>query len=148
MRIRDILMAKGDRLATVSPNATLIEASRSLILAGVGMLVVETEGRERLGFLTERDIVAFVAKHGPAALGHTVVAARSRMRPAVSPDDAVTDVMAILTRERRRHAAVVDHGTLVGVVSVGNLLKSRIVEKGQEINVLRDLASGALAHAS
>lgn len=147
MRIRDTLDGKDRRLATVSPNATLLEASGSMISNGVGMLVVEAEDGRRLGFLTERDVIAFIAERGPAALGDTVLSARSGMHPAVGPDAAVTNVMTTLTNERRRHAAVVEDGNLVGVVSVGDLLKSRLTEKDQEAGILRDIARGALANA-
>ena len=137
MQVEDILKMKGAGIVTIDPEASTLELAQLLQQRQVGAAVV-TDGHELLGVAAERDIVHAVAKLGIEALELPVT---EIMSPAVvcEPHDAITDVMVAMTHRRVRHVPVLDTGgVMIGVVSLGDVVKHRLEEIETEASVLRD----------
>ena len=144
MRVQDILRSKNAKLVAISPDASLRDAATMITNEQVGMLLVVDAREELVGLLSERDIVRFVATRGGDAWASRVKAAMADISLIASPDDPVTEVMREMTDQRERHAPVMSERKLVGVISIGDILKSRLAEKDQEAAVLRDIARVSL----
>ena len=136
MHLRDILGVKGRKVHTCSPDDTLIDVVDLLVRHNIGSLVV-CEGGEMVGIITERDILrASAATRGP--LESVRVSERMTGCPIVaSPHDAVTDVMGVLTENRIRHLPIVESGQLVGIISIGDLVKAQHDELSRENHYLK-----------
>ena len=143
MQAEHILRRKGRRTITIGPDATLKEASNMLSKHDIGALVVTDETDRIVGVLSERDIVRQISERGPVALRLTVENAIEDEPATCTPDDSVKDLMEFVTRERVRHLPVLNDGKLDGVISVGDLLKSRMEEMETEKQVLRDRLMGS-----
>lgn len=145
MKVEHILQAKGRSVETVHPWATVEDAVRRL--AGpprIGALVVCGDSERGLvGLLTERDVVAALDVNGPGLLRRTVGEVMSRDVPTCAPDDGLAGVMTKMTRSRHRHLPVCHGGRLVGLVSIGDVVKHRLTEVELEAGVLRDLYHAA-----
>lgn len=138
MRITDVLNAKGRHVHTTLPWTTVARAVDQLDSNGVGALLVrDADGRIR-GILAERDVVRGLAEHGDALLGMQVEDVMTRNVRTCTPDETITEAMAKMTRLRHRHLPVVTDGELVGLVSIGDLVKHRLREMELETGVLRD----------
>ena len=92
-----------------------------------------------VGLISERDIVRFAAEFGPPALRLPVATAMASRILTCSPTDSVDGIMALITRERVRHLPVFDGDKLVGIVSIGDVVKFRLNEQDQEIGMWREL---------
>jgi CBS domain-containing protein len=101
--------------------------------------VVRNRQGKLAGILSERDIVRAIGDHGEEALQRTVADLMTAEVSTCTPSDTVKDILAMMTLKRFRHVPVVDNGNLIGIVSIGDIVKSRMVEKDQEVAVLRDL---------
>ncbi|NWG52507.1 MAG: CBS domain-containing protein [Hydrogenophilaceae bacterium] len=129
MLIAHVLREKGGLVHTISQDATLEEAARALNEKGVGALVILDGGETPLGVLSERDIIRAVAKLGAASLDKRVGDVMSRGVITMEPMDTVDDGLSRMTEKRVRHLPVVgDEGRLIGIVSIGDLVKMRIQE--------------------
>jgi CBS domain-containing protein len=102
----------------------------------VRMLLVVNERRELVGLLSERDVIYFVAVKGAKALCLPVSAGMSDPWLIATPEQSVADVMRVMMKERARHVPVMFEGKLVGVISIGDILKSRLTEKDPEAAAL------------
>ena len=126
MQVREILSAKGvTEVYTISPTATVVELLDSLAERNVGALIVSTDGIRMDGIVSERDVVRSL-RNLPDPSEITV---REIMTDAVhicSPSDTLGDVMGLMTEYRVRHVPVLDDGILVGVLSIGDAVKSRM----------------------
>ncbi len=140
MLLREILQSKPSRLVTIADTVSLQKAGEELNRQGVGMLLVTAPDGHFVGMLSERDFVRFVSRHGHRALSLQVRNAMVEVTITASPTNSVTDIMRIMTEQRMRHLPVLDGATLVGVISIGDILHSRVAEKDLEATVLRDLA--------
>jgi CBS domain-containing protein len=138
MRISDILGEKGIEVHTALPWCTVAEATRRLADAEVGALVVCDAEKRIRGIISERDIVRSLAKRGAAALEEQVESVMTHDVHTCGPQETVARAMALMTRFRYRHLPVVDHGRLVGMISIGDLVKHRVREMEMETGVLRD----------
>jgi len=143
MKAEHILRRKGTKTITIGPDATLKEASRVLSKHDIGALVVTDDDGQILGVLSERDIVRQISERGPVALRLSVEKTIDDEPATCTPDDKVKDLMEFVTRERVRHLPVLKDGALNGVISVGDLLKSRMEEMETEKRVLRDRLMGS-----
>lgn len=139
MKIADILRQKGSSLITILPTDSIAVAARTLAENRVGALVVRDRRGQLAGILSERDIVRALAGHGAKVLEMRVADLMTREVITCRPSDPVRDIMARMTLRRIRHVPVVEEGLLVGIVSIGDVLKSRLEEKSQEVAVLRDI---------
>jgi len=137
MNVEAILRAKGSNVATISPDATVAAAVRELKTRGIGALLISEDGRRVAGILSERDIVHALAEQGAALLTLTVDRLMTRKVVTCVPEDTVSELMARMTQHRFRHLPVVKDGVLIGIVSIGDLVKNRIEEVEFEANSLR-----------
>jgi len=139
MDVEAILRAKGTTVHTVSTGALVVAAVEAMNRFQVGALVV-TEGESRIaGMLSEREVVTGLCRHGANLLSLRVAEVMDRHVTTCRPDDSIVDVMELMTRTRRRHVPVVDGGRLVGIVSIGDIVKRRVDELALETRVLRDV---------
>ena len=144
MRIREILDDKGRDVMTVRPTETVATLSHRLRMARVGALVVSDDGKRMLGIVSERDIVACIAEKGAQALEAKVADIMTARVLTCREDDSISTIARRMTANRVRHIPVVEGSRLVGVVSVGDIVKNRIAEMELETGVLRDLAMAGL----
>ncbi len=138
MSVGDILKAKGSDVLTIDGDATVADAVARLRDAEIGALVVSSDGQRVDGMLSERDVVAGLADHGAEILDRKVADIMTSRVATCSPEDGVEKVMLEMTQMRARHFPVVEEGRLVGVVSIGDVVKNRLDEVQLEKNVLRD----------
>jgi CBS domain-containing protein len=140
MSISDVLHGKGHHVVKVRTTDTVQTAVRKLADERIGALVVEDQWMRTAGIFSERDFVNAVAEHGPQALTFTVDKLMSAPVVTCGLKDRVETAMAAMTMAKIRHLPVVDNGQLVGIVSIGDLVKNRLDEKALEANVLLDIA--------
>lgn len=140
MKVRDILDSKGRRVVTIRPDATIATAVHRLALERIGALVVSEDGSTVAGILSERDIVQALAHEGPSIMdaGRRVAEFMTTGVTTAGPEDGVKAVMAEMTRRRFRHLPVMESGRLAGLISIGDVVKSRLEEMELETLVLRD----------
>jgi len=137
MQVSQILDSKGHDVITIRPAATVADALRVLWLEGIGALVVTDETGKVAGMIEERHIIRGLAAHGTELLEEPVEA---RMETAVitcTPETWVEELMNEMTERRVRHLPVVEDGKLVGIVSIGDILKNRLQELENETCTLR-----------
>lgn len=138
MKIEDILQAKGRAVETIRPEAPIATAIHRLTSAGIGALVVSSDGETVEGTIAERDIIWALARHGTSIFELRVSECMTRGGAVCGSDASIRDVMAEMTRRRQRQIPVVDGGRLSGIVSLGDVVKHRLDELELETNVLRE----------
>jgi CBS domain-containing protein len=143
MNVETILRNKGNRVATIRPNATIAAAVDLLNRERIGAIVVSEDGEGVDGILSERDIVIALAEHGEDLLSRPVDQIMTRTVITCDPGDSVGKLMAEMTNRRIRHFPVVADGRLCGIVSIGDLVKNRLDEVEFEANSLRSFIVGA-----
>jgi CBS domain-containing protein len=143
MNVETILLGKGRTVATIRPHETVIAAIAIMRDRNIGALVVSDSGDTVDGIISERDIVHGLADHRSALLSVDVAEAMTRRVLTCDPADSVADLMAEMTNRRIRHLPVVSNGRLVGIVSIGDLVKSRLDEIEFEARSLRSFIAGA-----
>jgi CBS domain-containing protein len=144
MRIAEILHHKGKHVSKIGTTDSVEAAVQRLDEQRIGALVVVDRWGVLAGMFSERDVIRALARRGAATLGSEV---HEFMTPDVTtcaPDDRINEVMATMTAHRIRHLPVMENGRLVGIVSIGDLVKAKLVETEQEANVLRDITLGRL----
>ena len=130
MDVEAILRAKGSTVHTVSTGALVVAAVEAMNRLRLGALVVTEEDGSIAGMLSERDIVTGLCRHGSGVLGRRVAEVMDRNFSVCAPGDSIVAVMEQMTRTRRRHTPVIDAGRLVGLVSIGDIVKRRVDELG------------------
>ena len=140
MKVAEILKQKGQEVISVRPTELIATLSHRMRLARIGAMVVLDEGGKLAGIISERDIVHGIAEHGARCLELTVAALMTKRVITCTPEDSVTRIAGLMTENRIRHLPVVDGGKLVGVISVGDVVKNRLEEMSLEAGVLRDMA--------
>ncbi len=140
MRVADILKGKGTEVITVKPTETIAGFAQRLRLAGVGAMIVSQDGHSLDGIISERDIAYALPMHGPELHEMRVSDLMTTSVVTCKPQDSIADVAKIMTMRRIRHVPVKESGRLVGVISIGDVLKHRLSEIELEANVLRDIA--------
>jgi CBS domain-containing protein len=143
MNVHAILRNKGESVVTIPPDATIDRAVSVLRRRGIGALVVSDDGESVVGILSERDIVDALARFGGDLLSVSVSEVMSSPVVTCEPGDSVAELMAEMTNRRIRHFPVLDDGRLVGIVSIGDLVKSRLDEIEYEAHSLRSFIAGA-----
>jgi CBS domain-containing protein len=138
MKLINLLERKGKLAVTVPKSANLSTAIQTMHQHRVGAVVVPSASGKPLGIISERDIVRYYAQ-GQRDFDSMQVQDYMTMEVVVGhPDDLVDDVMAIMTEKRFRHLPVVDKGEIIGVVSLGDLVKCKLEETTQEAEALRE----------
>ena len=137
MKINDVLRGKGNQVVTISPEATVTELLALLAEHNIGAVVVSTDGSAVNGIVSERDIVRLW--NGTPDAGDVRVSAIMTAEVATcAPDEPIDDLMRLMTDRRIRHVPVVVDGALAGIVSIGDLVKSRVDELETEHDQLID----------
>lgn len=145
MQVRHILHGKGRDVVSISPGATLTEAAKLLTEKKIGALVVRDRSGRLSGIISERDLVHAIARSGAAALSDQVSAHMTPAPETCAENDTVESVMEVMTRGRFRHVPVLDDQfMLCGMVSIGDVVKTRIAETVSEAAALRDYISAAV----
>ncbi|MGB5085067.1 MAG: CBS domain-containing protein [Methylocystis silviterrae] len=143
MTISNILAEKGREVVTASADTTLHEAAQLMMRYRIGALVILDDSGRLAGLIAERDIVSAVALDGTEALTQRISA---YMQPSPQPareDDAVENTMRVMTLERRRHIPVIRETRLVGLVSIGDVVKYRIRVIEEEHRSMREYIAQA-----
>ncbi len=139
MLVSQILTAKGDLVISVAKSAPVFAVAKTLADERIGALVVIGADGHLAGVVSEREVVGALARYGVGALNRKVsdilVAATT-----IRPQDTVRQAMTVMTERRARHLPVVSDGQVVGLLSLGDVVKSRLSEKEAENQVLQDIA--------
>lgn len=143
MTVAAILKHKGAEIASVPPDMTVAEVSRVLSARRIGAVLVLDHARRLLGILSERDIVGCIALHGARALDQEAERLMTRAVRTVSPQTTVEEAMEIMTEGRFRHLPVLAGEALVGIVSIGDIVKARISQQDHEVDSLKAYVAGA-----
>ena len=138
MKVAQILKGKEAGVVTMRPGSTIDTVVRRMRLERIGAVIVSPDGKSIVGILSERDILRALAEHGTALLELKAEDLMTREVATCSREDTLQSVMAKMTHRRIRHLPVVEQGELVGIVSIGDAVKSRLEEVELEANVLRD----------
>jgi len=128
MRIATVLEMKGGRVITISPDASVVEALRLLDAHQIGALVVSEDGIHAVGVLSERDLVRGMHRLGCEVRDLRVEVLMTPLRQVTTEEGTVDDVLTQMTEARVRHVPVLSSGSLVGLVSIGDLVKVRMDE--------------------
>lgn len=143
MNVKTILAAKGDNVITIEPTATLKAAVETLTKYRIGAVVISGAGGRLAGILSERDIMRALAEHGAETLSLPVGQVMTRDVVTCSEDDPVAELMERMTAGRFRHLPVVNKGRLVGLISIGDVVKQRVDEVERESEAMRDYIRSA-----
>jgi CBS domain-containing protein len=137
MRIADVLSNKGAAVATIAPETTVSQLLASLAALNIGaMVVVGPDGLA--GIVSERDVVRELHKRGGGLLGQPVSEIMTTVLATCTPRDTVDHLVVLMTQNRVRHVPVLDDGRLAGIVSIGDVVKTRMEELETEQQHLQD----------
>ena len=143
MRISDLLRVKGTKVITVTPDTKVRGLLQVLADEKIGAAVVSADGASVDGIVSERDVVRAFALRGAAVMSEPVTEIYTAQVRTVAPETSLDDVMRLMTEHRMRHAPVVVDGALGGLVSIGDVVKSRIDELETERTALSDYITTA-----
>lgn len=143
MQVQQILNSKADAsVATIAPGAPVSDAAKVLSARHIGSLVVSPDGKSVRGILSERDIVRELGKRGPACMADTVDDIMTRGIVACTRSDDARDVLQKMTDGRFRHMPVMEGDTMVGLISIGDVVKARLSELSMEKDALEGMIMG------
>ena len=137
MFVSDILTQKGGLVFTVTPGTTVAQIAQQLSTRRIGSVLVMGGHDEVAGIVSERDLVRALSLHGAAALDLEARHVMTREVVTCDPDDSIDHVMGQMTNGRFRHLPVVDHDELLGLISIGDVVKARLEEAQHETEALR-----------
>lgn len=137
MTVRSILNTKGHQIMSVEPDAKLAAAVKLLGEMKIGAVLVMNQGRLE-GILSERDIVRVLGERGAGVLEEPVSEVMTRKVVTCKETDTVAELMEMMTTGKFRHLPVIDNGKVVGLVSIGDIVKRRVQEYESEQEALRD----------
>lgn len=138
MTVSIILAAKGREVVSVEPNATLSAAVALLAAKRIGAVLVLGVDRRIVGILSERDIVRALAERGAGALDEPVSRVMTRKVSTCTEGETIASIMERMTEGKFRHVPVVEQGRLVGMVSIGDVVKQRVAEMERDSAAMRD----------
>lgn len=144
MTVRKILEEKGRDVFSMHPDATLVEAAEAMAKKRIGALVLIGDGGDLAGVLSERDIVRMIGTRGPHCLNDRIGSVMTVEVVTCSEETTVNEVMEIMTRGRFRHLPVIQGGKLVGMVSIGDIVKRRIEDAEREAEEMRTYISASV----
>jgi CBS domain-containing protein len=137
MLVSQILKDKGDMVFTASPGDSVAAVAALLLSRRVGSMVVLDEHHDVAGIVSERDIVRIVAEHGAEGLGQPISACMTRDVVFAEPQETVDELLSRMTDRRVRHLPVCRDKRLIGIISIGDLVKSKIAETVAEAETLK-----------
>jgi len=142
IRISHILKDKGGKVVTISPDMTIAEVVDVLKRERIGAVVALGEKKDLAGILSERDVAHGLAEHGGKLLAMRAADFMTRTVVTCTPENSVEEVMQEMTVRRIRHLPVVDDGALVGIISIGDVVKNRLDELESETTMLQEYITG------
>jgi CBS domain-containing protein len=143
MKVERMLAAKGAKVVTARPDATIATVAGMLKSEGIGALVVSQDGAQILGIVSERDIVRALVDRGAGVLKMRADEMMTRSVKTCAPEADINNVMKEMTENRIRHLPVVREGKLCGIVSIGDVVKNRLDELETETSALRNYVLGS-----
>ena len=138
MTVKSILSSKGRDVITIEPAALLETGIALLAQRRIGALVVLGPERRVIGIVSERDVVRVLAEQGPSVLTAPIAQVMTRKVSTCSESDTVSDLMEQMTAGKFRHVPVIDRERLVGIISIGDVVKHRLGEMERESEAMRD----------
>ena len=138
MTVNIILASKGREVVTIAPSASLASAVRLLAEKHIGAVLILGADRRVVGILSERDVVCALAERGAGALEEPVSQTMTRKVSTCNENESVFNIMERMTDGKSRHVPVVDQGQLVGIVSIGDVVKHRLNEMERESTAMHD----------
>lgn len=142
MTVAAILKHKGHATITVPPHVSIAEVTHVLAEHRIGAVLVCNERGEMMGILSERDIVAHLASHGASALDQSAELMMTRHVTTARPRTTVAEAMQMMTSGRFRHLPILEHGRVVGLVSIGDVVKARMNQQEGEVEGLKAYLAG------
>jgi CBS domain-containing protein len=143
MNVETILSIKGRDVVTIEPTAKLEAAVKKLADHRIGALLVLGPDHRVVGILSERDVVRVLADRGAGVLNEPLATVMTRKVITCSRSDTIDQIMDVMTSGKFRHVPVVEQDRLIGVVSIGDVVKHRVKEMEQESSALRDYIQSA-----
>ena len=137
-----ILKHKGYQVTTIEPTATIAHVVDVLAEHRIGAALVIDTADQLLGIVSERDIVRCLAANGASTLTMTAGQLMTRALQLARPETTVAEAMSMMTMGRFRHLPVMDRGVLVGLISIGDVVKARIMEQESEVDSLKAYVAG------
>jgi len=144
MSVAAILKHKGHDIASVAPTAKVSEIVRTLSERRIGAVLVRDAAGQLMGIVSERDIVRCLARDGAAVLDMTAAQLMTSNLHTVTPAASYADAMTRMTQSRVRHLPVLDHGELVGLISIGDVVFARLEEQAGEVDSLKAYVAGSM----
>ncbi len=144
MVIAGILKSKGGVILSVSPQAPVADVVQTLASNRIGAVLVVSGAGALMGILSERDIVRSLAENGGGTLDRTAADLMTSDVTTATPQTTVAEAMEMMTSGRFRHVPVLDEGRLVGLVSIGDVVKAKIADAEHEVDSLRSYVAGAV----
>ncbi|MDH3581338.1 MAG: CBS domain-containing protein [Hyphomicrobiales bacterium] len=143
MTVAAILKDKGGDVVTATPDTSLLEIAKILRKHKIGCIVIRADGETIEGIVSERDLVRIIATDGPEALESPVTRCMTKKVVCCQESDTVDHVMAEMTSGRFRHIPVIQNEKLIGLVSIGDVVKQRIADAEMEAAAMRSyIATG------
>ena len=143
MTVAKILKSKGSAdVVTIAPGSTVADATAMLSEKRIGSLVVSADGSDVGGILSERDIVREIGRRGPGCLNETVDAMMTTKIVTCDKSDKADAVLATMTKGRFRHMPVMEEGKMVGLITLGDVVKYRLEELAMEKDALEGMIMG------
>ena len=142
MNVDQVIRKKGRHVETISPQLSISGAVKQLAEQNIGALIVVNDQEELVGVVSERDVIRCLAGRGSRILNREVQEIMSRGVVTCGLNDTVSQAMKIMTDRRMRHLPVLDNGRLVGMISIGDLVKHRVAEIEFETRFINDYVSG------
>ncbi|SFI19690.1 CBS domain-containing protein [Albimonas pacifica] len=143
MTVARILRQKGSgEIASIAPSKSVADAAAMLSEKRIGALIVSGDGRKVDGILSERDVVRWLGREGAGCLSRVVADVMTAKVMTCTPSDDVQEIMQRMTEGRFRHMPVLEEGKLVGVISIGDVVKYRMGQLEHETEALADMIKG------
>jgi CBS domain-containing protein len=143
MTVAAILKHKGTAVAAVGPRDTVPEIVRTLAEWRIGAVLVRDAAAQLLGIVSERDIVRSLAQNGERTLGMTAAQLMTSPVYTIAANAAVAEAMARMTESRIRHLPVVENNALIGMISIGDVVKALLAEQASEVDSLKAYVAGS-----
>ena len=143
MKVSDIIQTKGSVVKWIRAESSARELSVRLHADQIGAMVVSSDGKSIEGIVTERDLAYGLAAHGSDLPTIAISRLMTKVVVVCSPEDSITYAVKLMTQRRVRHLPVKQGDQLVGIISIGDVLKHRLDELELEANVMRDYAVAA-----
>ena len=137
MNVAAVLHSKGRGVVTAPPDATLQKIASQLAAKKIGAIVIIGDNGRVTGIISERDVVQAIAREGGAILDQPVSYVMTSDVVTCDETESIDDLMETMTKERFRHLPVVSNGALVGIVSIGDVVKHHVAEVEMEVSAMR-----------